>query len=535
MRPWRRNSLTVRLTGTLLGALAVLLGLTTWVQLQLQAAYAKKCARTLSLALAESLYGALHTSMLANNREHLGQSVEEITRRAPNVRVRIFSKDGTIVFSSLKDEIGKRLDPSAEACYKCHQRGQPIERLPAGERTREFRLQGDAAVGAIRPIENEPECSNDACHAHPPDRRLLGVLDVGLALTHMKANQQQTAVFMVLVTALALSVVVGVVVSVVHRSVHRPIAGLRKTLEALEAGEYTARYQHEDIEEFAVLSRALNRTAQALEHANSELVRWAETLERRVEEKTAELRRAQEQMVQVERMASLGKLAAVVAHEINNPLASVVTYSKLLLRRLEAEPQKFLEDPETKKILQSIASEAGRCGEIVSNLLLFARRTSARLEPVPLNNLVERSLFLLKHKLDMARVTLNLDLDPAAGEVVCDAGQLQQAILALAVNALDAMPGGGTLTIRTRAHDGHVALVVQDTGVGMGDEVKAHIFEPFFTTKENAGGKSLGLGLAVVYGIVQRHQGTIRVDSEPGKGATFTVVLPRRPRLEGET
>lgn len=532
MRPWRRNSLTVRLTGTLLAALVALLGLTTWIQLQLQGAYARRCARVNALALAESLYGALHTAMLANDRAHLRLSVEQITRRASNVRVRIFSKDGTIVFSSLREEIGTRVDPSAEACYKCHQRGQPIERLPAGERTREFRWQEGPAVGAIRPIENETQCSDASCHAHSSDRRLLGVLDVTLALTAVKTYQQQTAVFMVLVTALALFMVAAVVVTIVQRSVHRPIRALRRTLEALETGDYTARYEHEDIEEFAILGRALNRTAQALEHANAELVRWAQTLERRVEEKTAELRQAQEQMVQVERMASLGKLAAIVAHEINNPLASVVTYSKLLARRLETEPRRLVEDPESKQILQSIALEASRCGEIVSNLLLFARRSTTRFEPVQLNGLVEKTLFLLKHKLDMAQVTLRTELDPAVGEVVCDAGQVQQTILALAVNAVDAMPGGGTLTIRTRAHDGHVSLEVEDTGVGMDEEVKAHIFEPFFTTKQDTGGKSLGLGLAVVYGIVQRHQGHITVESEPGKGSTFTIVLPRKPPEE---
>ncbi|MCS7183307.1 MAG: ATP-binding protein [Thermoanaerobaculum sp.] len=529
MKPWSFRSLTVRLTGTLVLLLALLLALTTWIQLQLQSSYAKKCARAAVQALAESLFGALHTAMMANDRGHLRDSVAQITKRAPNVRVRIFSKDGTIMFSSIPEELGQRLDPSAEACYKCHQQGVPIERLPPGERTREFLWQEEPAVGAIRPIENEEGCSRSSCHAHPPERRLLGVLDVSVKLTQMRVHQQQITLFMVLVTVLALSLVGGVVMAVVHKSVHQPIGQLRKTLEALETGNYSARYEHEDIEDFAVLGRALNRTAQALEQANSELVRWAQTLERRVEEKTAELRLAQEHMVQVERMASLGKLAAVVAHEINNPLASVVTYAKLLLRRLEADPQRFLADPECRSILQSISAEASRCGEIVSNLLLFARRSTARFEPVALNTLVERTIYLLKHKLDMAQVKLVMELDPAVGELICDAGQLQQAVLALAVNAVDAMPGGGTLTIQTRAHDGHVSIVVQDTGVGMDEEVQAHIFEPFFTTKQDSGSKNLGLGLSVVYGIVQRHRGSIQVQSAPGRGATFTMVLPRQP------
>lgn len=530
----KRKSLTIRLTGTLLIVLTTLFLLATLVQLQLQAASAKSCAKVNTLALAEALFGALHTSMLANDRALLRQSVEQITRKAPNIRVRIFNKDGTIVFSSLDEEVGQRLNPTAEACFKCHSQGQPLEKLPPGERTREFRWQAQEAIGAIRPIENEPGCSEAACHAHPPEQRLLGVLDVSLTLGHIKAGQQQTALLMVLVTFVALSLVAGVVISVVQRSVHKPIAGLRRTLEALEAGDFTARYQEQDIHEFAILGRALNRTAQALEQANSELLSWAQTMERRVEEKTAELRQAQEKMIQAERLASLGKLAAVVAHEINNPLASVVTYSKLLLRRFESDAQRFVSEEENGKILASIASEASRCGEIVANLLLFSRRSVVRFEPVTPNCLVERSLFLLKHRLDMARVSLKLSLDPDVGEVVCDPGQLQQAILALTVNAVDAMPGGGILTITTKAHNGHVSITVQDTGVGMEEEVKARIFEPFFTTKQESGAKSLGLGLAVVYGIVERHQGKIFVDSAPGKGATFTITLPRRPEMGGE-
>lgn len=340
---------------------------------------------------------------------------------------------------------------------------------------------------------------------------------------------------MVLVTLVALSLVTAVVVSVVGRSVHKPIAGLRCTLEALETGDFTAHYQAQSIHECAVLGRALNRIAQALEQANSELLSWAQTIGRRVQEKTGELRQAQEQMIQAERLASLGKLAAVVAHEMNNPLASVVTYSKLLLRRLESDLKRFVGEQENSKILASIASEASRCGKIVANLLLFSRRSGARFEPVTLNTLVERSLFPLKHKLDMAQISLKLNLDPGVGEVVCFPGQLQQAVLVLTVNAVDAMPGRGTLTITTQAHDGHVSITVQDTGTGMDEEVKARIFKPFFTTKQELGAKSLGLSLAVVYGIVERYQGKISVDSAPGNGTKFTITLPRHPEIGSES
>jgi two-component system NtrC family sensor kinase len=323
-------------------------------------------------------------------------------------------------------------------------------------------------------------------------------------------------------------------VLVVRRSVHRPIRSLTRTLAALGTGDYSARYENGAISEFAYLGNSVNKMAQELQRTNTELVEWAQTLERRVEEKTAELRQAQDQMIKVERMASLGKLAAVVAHEINNPLASVVTYSKVLLRRYAHRPDQTAETRESLGILEAIASESTRCGEIVSNLLLFARRTGTRMEPTNVNQLVDRSLFLIKHKIDLAQVKADLDLSSKLPLVMCDPAQIEQALLALCINAVEAMPNGGILTVRTApTASGGIEAAVEDTGVGIPEEVRAHIFEPFFTTKGEGEGKGLGLGLAVVYGIVQRHNGTIEVASEPGRGTRFTLTLPAAPAQGG--
>ena len=527
---WRSNSLTFRLTGTLIVALALLLALTAIVQVGLQGRYARASARTSGLAVSETLYGALHTAMLNNDRDGLLAAARTIGERSPNVRLRIFNKDGRIDFSSDASEIGTRLDPRSEACFKCHQADRPIEKLPPGDRTRMFEVGGVPALGVIRPIENEPACASAACHAHPAAKRLLGVLDVTLVLTQLEHDRRETVWSMIGASLGVLLLVVGVVLFVVHRSVHRPIRNLTKTLAALGTGDYSARYENGEISEFAYLGGSVNRMAQELQRANAELVEWAQTLERRVDEKTAELRQAQEQMIRVERMASLGKLAAVVAHEINNPLASVVTYSKVLLRRYAARADESEEGRESLGILEAIASESARCGEIVSNMLLFARRTGSRLEPTNVNTVIERSLFLIRHKMDLAQVTSDLDLSSHVPSVMCDPAQVEQALLALCINAVEAMPHGGTLTVRTApTGDGGVQVSVEDTGVGMDDEVRSHIFEPFFTTKGEGEGKGLGLGLAVVYGIVQRHNGSIEVASSPGQGTRFTVVLPAAP------
>ena len=325
-----------------------------------------------------------------------------------------------------------------------------------------------------------------------------------------------------------LLLVAVVVVLVVRRNVHRPVRSLAETLGALGGGDYSARYEDESIAEFAFLGHHVNRMAGDLQKANAELVDWAQTLERRVEEKTGELKTAQAQMIRVERMASLGKLAAVVAHEINNPLASVVTYSKLLLRARHAQAggaeagRRHREDPRGDRL---------RVGPLRRDRLEPAAvRAPHRLaDGADRRQQARRPLALPPQAQDGPRpgARRSWPSTPPCPASSATRRSIEQAMLALAINGIEAMPDGGTLTIRTAPHGEHgVRIEIADTGVGMDDEVRRHIFEPFFTTKGDGDGKGLGLGLAVVYGIVQRHGGAIDVESAPGTGTRFILTLP---------
>jgi two-component system NtrC family sensor kinase len=230
----------------------------------------------------------------------------------------------------------------------------------------------------------------------------------------------------------------------------------------------------------------------------------------------------------MEKMASLGELAATVAHELNNPLAGILNYARLVERTLaEGEPSAE-ERQEMERFLGVIQKEAGRCGDIVRNLLLFARRSGSEMKGQPLAPILERALMITRHHLEMAGVACDADLDAAAGlELVCDGSQLEQALVALIVNAVEAMADGGTLSVSAQPADGGVELVVADTGSGIASDDLPHIFEPFYSTKTGKNG--VGLGLSVVYGIVTRHGGTIDVDSRPGAGTRFRIRLPQTP------
>ena len=239
-----------------------------------------------------------------------------------------------------------------------------------------------------------------------------------------------------------------------------------------------------------------------------------------------ELKSAQEQIIQTEKLASLGKLAATIAHEINNPLAAVLTYIRLMIKLIIRDRFKPERLDDISRYLNTMESETARCGEIVKNLLAFSRQSSITSDTCEVKEIIHRTLRLITHDLDIKGINLVKQIEPELPRIQCDPKQIQQALLNLIINASEAMTKGGTLTVKARnlENDGFLEIVTSDTGCGIASENMKNIFEPFFTTKEE--GKGVGLGLSVVYGIITRHKGTIDVESKREKGTTFKVRLP---------
>ena len=491
----------------------------------------------------ELIKQSTHYGMLLNRKEDVHQIIETVARTPGIDGVRIYDKQGVIIFSADGAEIGRQVDRRAEACILCHGQATPLSSVPTASRARVFRgADGERVLGLINPIANEPACATASCHAHPPEQTVLGVLDVKVSMA--EADRRLAATERLSITAAILMALgVGAFSAVfIDRLVRRPVNRLITGTERVARGDLATSLAPGPDNEIGHLARAFNRMTADLKRAEDENAEWSRKLEAKVVEKTDELSRAQHQVVHMEKMASLGKLAATVAHELNNPLAGILNYAKLIDRTLKEGGDGPEEQREVGRFLSVIEKESTRCGAIVKNLLLFARRSGAELALHPVNPIVERAVMLIRHHLEMSGIQLETRLAPGDERLVCDADQVQQALVALLVNAVEAMSGGGTLTVEAAAVEGEggkagggaVALTVADTGAGIPPDALPHIFEPFFSTKDGTSGA--GLGLAVVYGIVQRHGGTIDVESAPDRGTRFRMVLPRQgpPAKEGD-
>ncbi len=477
----------------------------------------------------ELIQQSTHYSMLLNRKEDVHHIIRTIAKSPGVERVRIYDKNGVIIFSANESEIGRRVDLDAEACVTCHGRGVPLVSVPQDRTVRVFDgPQGERVLGLINPIENTPECYNAGCHAHSPKLNVLGVLDVQMSMAEPDA-QLAAARRQALTAAVLMAVLAGVFsVVFIDRLVRRPVRRLIAGTRRIAGGELDTVIQVGGAGEMSQLAGAFNRMTAELRLARQELTAWSERLEEKLHEKTEDLTRAQREVVHMEKMASLGNLSASIAHELNNPLAGIVIYSRLVARALRQEATTPEEREQAQRSLEVIEKEATRCGAIVRNLLLFSRRGGGEFKLNSLSEVVEGAVAVVRHRLQMARITLELELLPSDDQLVCDGDQLKQALLAFFENAVDAMPNGGSLRVAVTREEDAFHLEVRDTGTGIPEEALPHVFEPFFTTKPESESEGAGLGLAVVYGIIQRHGGSIHVESEVNRGTAVHVLLPRR-------
>jgi two-component system NtrC family sensor kinase len=569
----------------------------------------------------EHLKSDMGYDMLHNDRKRIQDSIHRIGGQETIDGIRVFNKAGEVIYSSTPAEVGSMVSMEATSCYRCHLTGTPVKLLGKQEHMRIFRPDPDSPrlLGIINPIYNEQSCWTADCHEHPESQTVLGVLDVTMPLTKVDQNIRRSQVAIVVLAVSAIIILSVIIGFLVRWWIDRPVQDLLTATRQVAGGNLGYRVKVKREDELGMLAKSFNTM-------------------------TDNLAEARLQLFQSDKLASLGRLAAGVAHEINNPLTAVLTNSSFLLKRSHGQP-------ETSDDLQVIVSETIRCREIVKSLLDFARQTVPKKRKANINEIIGRAATVVENQLSMRQVELVMELDDTLPNVTVDANQIQQVFINLIVNASDAIAENkGTITVTSKAislgpagtlqikralcrkrhdlvdrkiqvdgkpaismrfrkkkqtglihlnpmygsnmhqldgmpvldkdvdlmcpdcsasliaegetcpkcgspiyafevplkgmvqgclHDGcgwhrweqadsawndeYVEVQVIDNGCGIPESQLSKLFEPFTTTK---GQKGTGLGLAVTWGIVDNHNGTITVQSEVGVGTTFIIRIP---------
>ena len=476
--------------------------------------YAESNAEQVADVISQSTYDA----MLKNDKTSLYHMIGRNAKSENIEHIRLIDPKGKVIFSNISGETGSVIGKHADECIMCHSSESPDVSTTSKSRSRIIITRsGKEALGFTKAIYNQPACVAAFCHFHGKNDTVLGLLDISISLEMLRHKSHEYRLEFIMLTCWLL-LMIGVLVTILtHYLVDIPVRRLVRHSALVAEGNLESRVPIASRDELGELSAAVNHMTENLGRADKELKGWADSLEHKVEERSQEIMRMEEQLRRSEKLASLGTLAAGVAHEINNPLTGILLYASILNSDKRIDPDLL---PDVERVI----SETQRCAGIVKNLLEFSRESSPEKEVIALEVILDELCTFFHKQPDFENIAIRKNYGSELPLVSVDPNQIRQVFMNLFINAGHAMPRGGELEISTyRSEDGkYVCACLQDNGDGISEENLARIFDPFFTTKT----EGTGLGLSISYGIIENNGGKIEVKSRVGEGTTFTVMLP---------
>jgi two-component system NtrC family sensor kinase len=477
--------------------------------------------------------GSLYHSMLENNKNTLQSTLDIINTMSGIDDVNMYDDNDRLVYSSFSADSANHSNPDCLSCHSniqsmFHRTEKSYRIIDVKSECNMYKNDDNHRHLLIRsPILNEKSCYTSACHFHSESDEVLGSLIIKMPLADLdNAVEKSSAKFYLLAMATTFLLIVALIMFT-RKKIKEPLNDLTRASIAVANGNKNTRLEIKpnQLDDMRMVSEAFNDMLDNLQSATEELQNWSQQLEYKVQKKSEELGAAQNELIHIERIASLGKLSSSVAHEINNPLSGILVYTKLIHKQL-SNPELDAAKKETMlKHLKLIENETKRCGEIVKGLLEFSRKDQEDFESKHLHKILQDTYELMTHPIKIANIGFHTDLQAKSDLIFCSPNQIKQACVAILVNATEAVPENGEIIISTSNPDIEtIKIDITDNGIGIPEDDIPQIFQPFFSTKHDTSG--IGLGLAIVHGIIKSHNGKIEVKSELGRGTTISIILP---------
>lgn len=515
-----RKSLTVKLAVFL--GIIILSGSGVFWYLSVRTGERNLMENTVAFAssLSDTVIRGIRHDMLAMRMEHIQKTIESMGSAESIRGMRLIDGRGRIAYSSRRDEVGRTVGLDSPACAGCHASAAPKAALAARKRYSVFsESPGRRVMSFVEPIYNEPDCSTAACHAHPRDNKVLGVLATDLSLTPIDARIRSQMADHSMYVAVFVVLSAGLLYLLLWRLVLRPVKTLSRGMEAVTSGSLSHKVEVPSEDEIGGLARTFNEMTGELSTARSRMESWTQSLSEEVEKKAAEIKKAQVKLVESEKLAAVGRLTADIAHEIRNPLTSLGGFGRRLRKLAGTERQREYAD--------IVVSEVDRLEHILRDVLVFSRDARFNLLRQPVTGPVRAALSDFRSVCEDNSIVVETEFG-SEDPVLIDGEQVRHAVYNLLSNAVDAMAGGGVLRVSTAREEAnditYVAVHISDTGQGIPEARLPFIFEPFHTTK--LVGRNTGLGLSISRKIMEEQGGFIRASNRPGGGTVVSLFFP---------